>query len=316
MASRDLLPADADVTAPPANSEAADANNSATQAAAEEERQRAAELVELRRAAIERRMRRESEQGLMRILNRQAIAEQQHMMRHQTSQALGMIMEERRRALRMEERNRKISNIAAETQTVEDNPARDTAAAAAASSTGSAVLTMEHATKPWEQVSAAEIPHPELEPPAFWMVGEGTSPNAWWHDCSKPFADVLEAQMAAGVPVACYVFNGDLAAGPVSFVHDLRDMTQLNQNTGQRKHLRRLREINAAARPTHPHHSSGSCPPVPAGLVAGAAGACAIVCKLAWVILHFVYQFCSRDANNISEQAVTKNVQYTLKERL
>ena len=142
-------------------------------------------------------------------------------------------------------------------------------AASTASSTGSAVLTMENAAGPPPEVFAvADIP--DLEPPALWMVGEGASPNVWWRDCSQPFANVLEAQMAARVPVARYVFYGNLAAGPVSFLHDFRDMTQLNQNTGQRKRLRRVQEINAAV---HPHRSSGSCP-LPAGRAAGATGAC------------------------------------------
>lgn len=95
----------------------------------------------------------------------------------------------------------------------------------------------------------ARVELPSAGLPVLWMVGEGVSPNVWWRDCSQPFASVLENQMAEAVPIARYTFYGNLQAGPVSFVHDLRNMVQLNENTQQRKRLRRVQELPAATVP-------------------------------------------------------------------
>lgn len=97
--------------------------------------------------------------------------------------------------------------------------------------------------------SAATAELPLAGPPILWMTGEGASPNVWWRDCSQPFASVLERQLQSELPVCRYTFYGNLQAGPVSFVHDLRSMTQLNESSQQRKRLRRVQDLAVAMAP-------------------------------------------------------------------
>ena len=154
----------------------------------------------------------------------------------------------------------------------EDSPTKDSKATA---SSGSAELAAAPTAEP--PVEATEIP--DVSRPVLWMVGAGACSSAQWQDCPQPFANVLETQMVEAVPVARYVFYGNLETGPVSFVHDFRDMTQINESTGQRKRIRRVQEIDAAL----PRRGSSGRPmPVgrATGIASGIAGARLMTRKL------------------------------------